>query len=362
MNSSKRRSTADLHGYTALVTGGRLKVGFETALKLLRCGARVVVTTRFVDDARRRFSRQVDFGLWEDRVQIRAADFRLLASVEGLIGWVGDNLERLDILVNNAAQTVRHPPVFYRHLIRDDDALKIKEPAGGECLLQFREKETWMKRLGSEMQLAASVVGCDPRIVAQLSQVPLMPGDEVLDSSLFPEGRVDEDEQQEDRRDINSWMLRLEDIHLVEFLEVMYINLVAPFLLCSRLKSKMKRTKEELPSFIVNVTAMEGNFHDPEKNCRHPHTNMAKAGLNMMTRTTADQFRADGILMNSVDPGWITNERPFPIEAARSSRKTRMAIDAIDGASRICDPIFQAINDRKHFSGLLFKNYMVYPW
>jgi NAD(P)-dependent dehydrogenase (short-subunit alcohol dehydrogenase family) len=355
-------STADLNGYTALVSGGRLKIGFETALRLLRCGARVVITTRFEDDARRRFSRQADYVVWKDRLQIYAADFRSPAFVEDLVQWLCDGVGVLDILINNAAQTVRRPPAFYRHLIAHHDEARTIQTGGGKYLLQLHEREGGTHGATPGHRLTTADVRRDPKAVAELSQLTLMPGDKVYDDNIFPQGRVDEDGQQEDRRDFNSWIMKLEDIHLVEFLEVMYVNVITPFMLCSRLKKIMKKKESERPSFIVNVTAMEGNFYDPEKNCRHPHTNMAKAALNMMTRTSASDFRKDRIFMNSVDPGWITNEKPFPLEASHSMQKTKIALDQVDGASRVCDPIFRALNENEYFSGLLFKNYMVYPW
>jgi NAD(P)-dependent dehydrogenase (short-subunit alcohol dehydrogenase family) len=89
---------------------------------------------------------------------------------------------------------------------------------------------------------------------------------------------------------------------------------------------------------------------------------MAKAAINMMTRTCAEDFRQDGIWMNAVDPGWITNERPLPLQVAAGVGGSRLAIDEIDGAARICDPIFIALNDGRFLSGQLLKNYSVYPW
>ncbi len=362
LNFEKRNRVAGLCGFTAVVTGGRLKIGFETALKLLRCGATVVITTRFADDARARFLQQGDASDWKDRFHVVAADFRDVSRVESLINWLSGEFATIDILINNAAQTIRRPPAFYRHL--------LSEPAGkshfltdkSKHLLELKKSETALRRLNSENELMSRSPDSDDREIAFLSQVPLMPGDELVDVDDFPEGRFDKDGQQEDRRDVNSWMLKLEDVHLVEFLEVMYINVVAAFLFCSRLRLQMKKRDNETPSFIINVSAMEGNFYDPEKNWRHPHTNMAKAALNMMTRTSASEFREDRIFMNAVDPGWVTNERPFPRGNSELNRRVRMAIDEVDGAARICDPIFRALNDNEVCSGLLFKNYMVHPW
>jgi NAD(P)-dependent dehydrogenase (short-subunit alcohol dehydrogenase family) len=358
-NYKKRGATADLNGHSALVTGGRLKIGFEAALKVLRFGANTVVTTRFVEDAHRRFERQPDFDSWATRLTIIPADFRMLTSIEHVIGTLFERLGKLDILINNAAQTVRRPPAFYRHLLSaKNEEKETEEPVTGALLLTSRHQREFLASAGDKF-LSRHL---DSRGIERMSQLILMPGDESLDQTIFPPGRVDKDGQQEDRRDWNSWVMMLDDVHLVEFLEVLYINLVAPFLLCNRLRAIMKKTSIERPSFVINVTAMEGNFYDPEKNARHVHTNMAKAGLNMMTRTAALDFVKDRIYMTSVDPGFITNEKPFPLSVETSTRRVKMAIDEVDGASRVCDPIIRALNEKEYLYGVLLKNYSVFPW
>lgn len=362
INFEKRKCTTDLEGYTALVTGGRLKIGFETALRLLRCGAKVVITSRFKADAQKRFSIQNDFDIWKDRLQIYAADFRVVSIIEDLIESLCNEIGTLDILINNAAQTIRRPPSFYRHLLWEDSQINLDQPAQSELPLKLNSLKALIDNKGANLTPIRTHIKPDPKAIAELSILPLIPGDELNDTTHFPTGQVDKDGQQEDRRDFNSWMMKLEDVHLIEFLEVMYINIVAPFLLCSQLKGIMKKKAGERPSFIINVSAMEGNFFDPEKNWRHPHTNMAKAAINMLTRTSALDFRQYGIYMNAVDPGWVTNERPFPLDVAKDERKTKMAIDEIDGASRVCDPIFRALNNNEYLSGLLLKNYLIYPW
>lgn len=358
-NEIKRHATADLGGLSALVTGGRLKIGFETALKLLRCGARTFVTTRFVEDALRRFQRQPDFNLWTTRLTIIPADFRIIASIEHVIETVFDQCGKLDILINNAAQTVRRPPAFYRHLVKtENQGRELEDEVSSTHLLTARSQSDLLA--STEDTLISR--NFDPRLIENLSQLILIPGDENFDQTVFPFGKLDKDEQQEDRRDLNSWIMRLDDVHLVEFLEVLYINLVAPFLLCKRLKVIMKNPSCDAASFIVNVTAMEGNFYDPEKNARHVHTNMAKAGLNMMTRSAALDFVKDKIYMTSVDPGYITNEKPFSLSNGASTRRFKMAIDEVDGAARVCDPILRALNEKEYLYGVLLKNYSIFPW
>ena len=149
---------------------------------------------------------------------------------------------------------------------------------------------------------------------------------------LFPEGRLDQDLQQVDLRGRNSWRLLLAEVSTVELLETQLVNAVAPFVLNARLKSLLLRTPER-DKHIVNVSAVEGQFYRRYKTTRHPHTNMAKAALNMMTRTSAADYHADGIHMNSVDTGWVTDEDPVadrraqgggaPLLAAARHRRRR---------------------------------------
>jgi NAD(P)-dependent dehydrogenase (short-subunit alcohol dehydrogenase family) len=360
-NFAKRNATADLKGTTALVTGGRLKIGFHTTLKLLRSGARVAITTRFVEDAHKRFAAEDDSEMWIERLQVYAADFRVLASVEHVIERVSCEFDVLDILINNAAQTVRRPPAFYQNLF-SQEKLKLLATGGVAPLLPSSPVSAIDTVASEKRGLRTQSLCSDPDYIACLSQVPLVEGDEVFDEQLFPKGRIDKDGQQEDRRDKNSWMMMLDEVSIPEMLEVLYINVVAPFVLCSRLKNIMRKRADQQPSFIVNVSAMEGNFSDPDKKSRHPHTNMAKAAINMMTRTTAEDFRCSGIFMNAVDPGYITNEKPFPLSQPLRDRRLIMAIDEIDGAARVCDPIFRAINNNEYFAGELLKNYSRYPW
>ena len=200
------------------------------------------------------------------------------------------------------------------------------------------------------------------RRAAELSQIALAPGDAEMGSEMFPTGRLDQDLQQVDLRAINSWRLRLADVPTVELLEVHLVNAVAPFILNARLKPLMLRVPTR-DKHIVNVSAMEGVFYRAFKTDKHPHTNMAKAALNMLTRTSARDYARDGIHMNSVDTGWITDEDPVEIAERKTAELGfRPPLDAIDAAARICDPIFTGLLTGEHLWGNFLKDYQIANW
>lgn len=369
LNYAKRFQTADLSGRVALITGARIKIGYQAALMMLRAGARVLVTTRFPRDAAARYAREADFDAWKDRLEVFGLDLRHAPSVETFARWLVATRPRLDILINNAAQTVRRPPAFYAHLLERETCGFDALPSEVKRLLEKHEEcKAALGGIAPPTAQAGFVrwsggegPGLGIRASAELSQIPCAYDDASGDREAFPEGRVDADLQQIDLRPVNSWRLRLADVPSPEMLEVQLVNAVAPFILASKLKPLMLRATGA--RHVVNVSAMEGQFARGTKTDKHPHTNMAKAALNMMTLTSAPDYARDGIYMNAVDTGWVTDEDPQAISLRKQREMDfQPPLDIVDGAARVCDPFFSGILSGTHEYGKFFKDYKPAPW
>jgi len=324
LSLERRRARLDLTGRRALVTGGRIKVGFHVALRLLRDGAHVHVTSRFPHDAAARFAQEPDFEQWRERLVLHALDLRFPQHVLAFVHHLDATQPHLDILVNNAAQTVRLTPER-------------------SAALQAGERE--------RAQLLPAP------IAALVRDVPGLPAPGSPGIALLPIGAVGAVPSE---ATFNGWVARLDEVAPLELVEAQLINAVAPFLLCGRLKPLLLRSPFA-DRYILNVSAVEGQFSRQAKTVFHPHTNMAKAALNMLTRTSAEDYARDGIFMNSVDPGWISNENPEAKRRHMEEEGFLLPLDGADAAARVCEPLLLGLQGHP-IHGRFLKDFRDAPW
>ncbi len=348
-NHKRREARTDLTGRRALLTGGRAKIGMHIALRLLRDGAHTTITTRFPNDAVRRFTHMPDSAEWLHRLKVVAIDLRDPAQVVALADAVAAE-GPLDVLINNAAQTVRRSAAAYAPLVAAEraeltpgklpDVVSFARPQASTQLAGAGEHWTPTPQALTALALTAGSAS---------------PARAVLGTAIDAGGLVP------DLHDTNSWIQHVDEVDPVELLEVQLCNMTAPFILVSRLRAALAASPARR-SYIVNVSAMEGQFARGYKGPGHPHTNMAKAALNMLTRTSAEEMLVrDGILMTAVDTGWITDERPHPTRARLADAGFHAPLDLVDGAARVYDPIVRGERG-EDLRGVFLKDYAPSPW
>ncbi|KQP81996.1 SDR family NAD(P)-dependent oxidoreductase [Aeromicrobium sp. Leaf291] len=362
LSHAKRDARTDLTGRRALLTGGRAKIGMYIALRLLRDGAETTITTRFPRDAVRRFAGLPDSADWMHRLRVVGIDLRDPAQVVGLADDLASR-GHLDILINNAAQTVRRSPGAYGPLAEAEDAPLppgLTYETGGPELVTFGHT--------SDLHPAA--------LVGSVESHPVLAGDastadalterthrleQALTAGSADLSRIDAGGLVPDVVDTNSWVQTVSEVDALELLEVQLCNQTAPFLLISRLRPALAASPARR-TYVVNVSAMEGQFSRRYKGPGHPHTNMSKAALNMLTRTSAgEMLESDGILMTAVDTGWITDERPHTTKVRLAEEGFKAPLDLVDGAARVYDPIVRG-EAGEDVHGVFLKDYDVSPW
>ena len=388
-NYVKRFIKCNLNGYIAIVTGARIKIGYETGLSLLRCGATLIATSRFIEDMFFRYSKEPDFESFKTRLYVYAVDLRFINQIEIFIDWVKLNFTSIDILINNACQTIKRLPKFYEHLLEESKVtrqLLLKNlPTVNTTYPPTKNK---IHKLSSELPSnlllsreisddSANVFNLDNCIIKQktdkydniinlsdhvMSCTQIVDGSTNEDASKFPVNTFDKDHQQVDLSDKNSWVLGLDEVSPIEIVEVHVINAIAPSILCGKLKPLLKKSAETKgKSFIVNVSSMEGQFYR-HKSSDHCHTNMSKSSINMMVRTSANDYVLNNICMNAVDTGWVTLEMPHSFIETPENKYWQPPLDEIDGAMRVLDPIYTSINENKIIFGKFLKDYVPTLW
>ncbi|GIF94938.1 SDR family oxidoreductase [Catellatospora citrea] len=351
LNHARRDARADLTGRRALLTGGRAKIGMYIALRLLRDGAHTTITTRFPSDAVRRFQAMPDSGEWLHRLRIVGIDLRDPAQVVALADSVAAQ-GPLDILINNAAQTVRRSPQAYAQLLAAESAPLPDGP--------LPELISFGHYTGSSPAAAAIQAMPHQQLSPELvTSLALTTGgaslERIADGSAIDAGGLVPDLDPS-----NSWVQVVQEVDPIELLEVQLCNVTAPFVLVARLRAAMAASPARR-KYVVNVSAMEGQFSRKYKGPGHPHTNMAKAALNMLTRTSAGEMLDDGILMTAVDTGWITDERPHPTKIRLADAGFHAPLDLVDGAARVYDPIVRGELGEDLY-GCFLKDYKPSAW
>lgn len=333
-NYVKRNQSGDLYGWRIIVTGARVKIGYYTALKLLRAGAEVIVTSRFPVDTANRYAEEDDFLKWCDRLHIYGLDLRRIDKVEAFINLLYERYDYLSAIINNAAQTVKRPPEYYAYLIATETQSQAQLPAPLQHLLK-----------GDHADLSHLQLSLGGLLESGAEDIPT------------PED-FDEFGQPVDKRDYTSWVMRLDEVPTSELMEVHLVNAIAPALLVGQLKTLLKKSPQK-QRHVINVSAAEGRF-EQFKMGTHPHTNMAKAAMNMMTRTIADDYANDAIYVNSIDPGWVSDQIPRTSEESRQFGLQLLPIDMEDASARLCDLLFTQSSSPP--CGQLLKDYQVVNW
>jgi NAD(P)-dependent dehydrogenase (short-subunit alcohol dehydrogenase family) len=331
LNQGKRQAATDMTGKVCVVTGCRVKIGYQAALSLLRMGATVVGTTRFPDDAFRRFAAEPDGAVVIPRLRLHRMDMMCMADITAFTNTLHANYEGgVHVVINNAAQTIRRPPAFYQHLM-----------SGG-----LMSSAVITDSVGDRMLIPAEAAS--PPSATEPSDVVL--------PEHFPQGQLDEHGQQLDLRPENSWTQRMGEIDPLELVECLVINAAAPFILVQNLLGMLRAASGD--KFVVNASAMEGKFYR-NKTPFHPHTNMAKAALNQWVRTSSGQLAKENIFMTAVDTGWVTDERPHRYQ---QKAPHEIPLDCKDGAMRLLHPIIEGYSGGQLFHGVFLKDYKITSW
>ena len=352
LNYSYRTINIDLTGRIALVTGGRIKIGFEIAKKLLDFGCKVIITTRFPKDALSKFKEDKNYSKWSNNLIIYPIDFRFFKSTLKFADYLLNNFPHLDFLINNAAQTIRRPTSYYKYLLSLESTKFNNEEENKIIKNDYNIIENKNNNLINN-SLPLSVFASQIKIMKENDQP-----EEIL---------MGNDKQPHDfTSGKNSWKLELDEIPFEEFIEVQLINAWTPYYLNCKLKPLLEKSPFK-DKYIINVTAMEGVFHS-FKSSTHPHTNMAKAALNMMTRTCGEYYKKFNIYMTAVDTGWVSSMREINNLFCDKSNNNfeeifcNVPLDCLDGAMRVLQPIIEGVMNKKYFYGVLLKDYKSFHW
>ena len=368
---SFREMKLNFTGRIAIVTGGRVKIGYYIATKLLSYGCKVLTTSRFPKDTLLKYKNDPDYEKWKNNLIIYPIDFRIFESTVKFINFIKDNFPHIDIIINNAAQTVRRTAAYYKYLLpietkqlSEEDETKIIKTDYISLQKQLDEDKNKEEISNSLISLSnnpnkefkeilpLSVIASQIKIMEEKEQPKIMLLGDDGQPYDFSQGK-------------SSWSFEFDEIPLQEFTEVQIINAWTPYYLCAKLKPLMMKSPFK-DRYIVNVTSPEGTF--TSKRTAHVHTNMAKSALNMFTFTCAKYLKKDGIYMTCVDTGWVTHMKEINNIMDEETNEhyekifLNVPLDELDGAMRVLHPIIEGIKNKNYLYGILLRNYAKSNW
>ncbi|KAI9350067.1 hypothetical protein DFJ73DRAFT_833009 [Zopfochytrium polystomum] len=415
LNARKRAQSIDLSGKVAIVTGGRIKIGRQVVLKLLRMGAEVHTTTRFPLLLLANLKAEPDSEKWWSRLKVYGLDLSEIPAILALCSYWSRNLPKLDMLIQNAAQTIRRPSEYYEPMVRAEAELTRTMDSKTMAALAFPDGQDGVgvpTIVGGDRPLVP-LTQIEPKWISDVARrLSIEPNSSLSSSALRSLITFDDAEsfdasvprstslgaaptvfdplgpEPTDTRTVTTWTQSISTVPTSEMAIVTLVNCLSPAILLQKLQgllsSRRKPSGDSSPSFVVNVSSREGSFAPSGQDGMsggdfgggdtggvHPHTNMAKAGLNRLTQSVAGDLATEGIHVVAVDPGWVSVMGPETGVRDETTRGSGRGIvkDSIvppltdeDGAARVLDPVIQGLRDGVFFRGVLLRNFVVSTW
>lgn len=313
-NYFMRNLKADLSNVRAYVSGCRHTIGYFTCLQLLRMGAFVVGSSRFIDLAAYNYQQEPDYAEFKDRLVLVECDFLKTDQVNELIEYL--KTQDINVYINNAFQTIRQSPTYY-------DKIKLLQSTIRNTITNVETNNDGRTDVIANvttnnelMATTTTVINCtNTSIIPQFAPSMLQSNDIVIN-----EHRNLQEVEYE-----TSWTQRLHETDPCEIIEGTIINQIIPTLLIKTMLTIMKPSSSN-PCFIINVTSTEGNHHTALHNVTGSH----KVAMDNLVKNLYYEHRQNMYTFN-VDPGFVTGV----------FQSTHKPLSSLDGAQRVLHPIIQ---------------------
>lgn len=333
---SNKIESVQLNGYTVFITGIRVKIGFATALRILRNGGKVIGTTRYPHFAISNYAKEPDYNMWKSNISIIKCDFLNIESVYKLLDIITSNNYQINAFINMAFRTVK-TSTFYSEAVRSIETnLEKRFYLENEQLNNFTNVVKYNGAQNKQILFDNDILSKANTNSLVTYQMPVKINifKDVVDAKLEC-----------------SWDKTIDKIDPKEIVECMAINQLVPTLIINSLKSKLINPLKT----IINICSFEGQFNYEKKTDKHIHTNMCKSALNMLIRSLCEDsdptFRAF-----TIDPGYVSGKKTNP-------ELNELPVSMDDAAAKIMWPIF------RHFKGnpldkswIKIRNYNKEPW